>query len=35
MMQRIHSVESAQEKNAPLPGLLPLLLRPGGFMAIL
>jgi hypothetical protein len=26
MMQRIHSVESAQEKNAPLPGLLPLLL---------
>ena len=27
MMQRIHSVESAQEKNAPLPGLLPLLHR--------
>jgi len=26
MMQRVRDAESAQEKNAPLPGLLPLLL---------
>jgi len=25
MMQRIHDAESAQEKNTPSPGLLPLL----------